>query len=124
MLSGTLRVLGLIALPLLASAQIADSEPGIVAGIPVNYTEAKAGSYTLPDPLKLNNGKLVGDAKTWLRKRRPEILKLVADNWFGHPPGRPKDMSFDVFDKGTPAFDGKAVRRQVAIYFTKDRSGP
>lgn len=31
-------------------------------------------------------------------------------------------MSFDVFDKGTPAFDGKAVRRQVAIYFNADKS--
>lgn len=125
MLPATLRLFGLIALlSILASAQIADSEPGMVAGIPVNYTEAKAGSYTLPDALKLNNGKPVKDAKTWLKKRRPEILKLVEDNWFGRAPGRPKDMSFDVFDKGAAAYDGKAVRRQVTIYFTKDRSGP
>ena len=33
-------------------------------------------------------------------------------------------MTFDVFEKGTPAFDGKAIRRQVTIYFTKDRTGP
>ena len=33
-------------------------------------------------------------------------------------------MSFDVFDKGTPAFDGKAVRKQVTVYFSKDKSGP
>jgi hypothetical protein len=31
-------------------------------------------------------------------------------------------MSFDVFDKGTPAFDGKAKRRQVTIYFSPDKS--
>jgi hypothetical protein len=30
-------------------------------------------------------------------------------------------MSFDVFDKGTPAFDGKATRRQVTIRFPADR---
>jgi hypothetical protein len=33
-------------------------------------------------------------------------------------------MSFDVFDKGTPAFDGKAIRRQVTVYFSADKSGP
>ena len=33
-------------------------------------------------------------------------------------------MSFDVFDKGTPALDGKAIRRQVTIYFSKDKAGP
>jgi hypothetical protein len=33
-------------------------------------------------------------------------------------------MSFDVFDKGTPAFGGKATRRQVTIYFTRDKAGP
>jgi len=32
-------------------------------------------------------------------------------------------MSFDVFDDGTLALDGKAIRRQVTIYFSKDKSG-
>ena len=39
-----------------AYSQIADSDPHVVADIPVNYTEAKSGDYTLPDALKLNNG--------------------------------------------------------------------
>ena len=38
--------------------------------------------------------------------------------------GRPKNMSFNVFDKGTPALDGKALRRQVTIYFSSDKNGP
>ena len=33
-------------------------------------------------------------------------------------------MTFDVFDNGTPAFDGKAVRRQVTIHFSADKTGP
>jgi hypothetical protein len=105
-----------------ASAQIVDSEPGVVAGIPVNYTEAKTGSYTLPDPLVLANGQPVTDAKTWFKKRRPEIFKLIEENQFGRVPGRPPALSFDVFDRGTPAFDGKAVRKQVTIYFTASRT--
>lgn len=96
----------------------------VVAGIPVNYDEAKVGTYTLPDPLALANGKPVPDAKTWYKKRRPQIVKLFEENQYGRSPGRPKDMSFDVFDKGTPAFDGKAIRRQVTIYFSANKNGP
>jgi len=33
-------------------------------------------------------------------------------------------MSFDVFDKGTLALEGKAIRRQVTIYFSRNKSGP
>ena len=95
-----------------------------VAGIPVNYDEAKVGTYTLPDPLKLANGQPVRDAKTWLQKRRPEIVKLFEENQFGRSPGRPAGMSFEVFEKGAPAFDGQAIRRQVTIYFTSNKTEP
>jgi hypothetical protein len=105
-------------------AQIADYPSDTVAGIPVNYTESLVGAYTLPDPLVLANGEPVRDAKTWIDQRRPEIVRLFEDNQFGHSPGRPAAMSFEVFDKGTPAFEGKAIRRQVTIHFTKDASGP
>jgi hypothetical protein len=107
-----------------AAAQVADAPDEVKSGIPVNYTEAKVGTYTLPDPLKLANGKPVTDARTWFKKRRPEIVKLFEENQYGRTPGRPADMSFDVFDKGTPAFDGKATRRQVTVYFSKDKTGP
>lgn len=106
------------------SAQIADSPDANVAGIPVNYTEAKAGQYTLPDPLLLANGKRVQDAKTWQQKRRPELIRLFEENEYGRAPGRPAKLAFDVFDKGTPAFDGKAIRRQVTILFNGDKNGP
>ncbi len=107
-----------------SSQQTQNAPPKIVAGIPVNYEEALVGSYTLPDPLVLANGKRVRDAKTWSQKRRPEIVRLFEDNQFGRSPGRPANMSFDVFDKGTPALDGKALRRQVTVYFSPDKNGP
>jgi hypothetical protein len=120
-----MRLLWILAFsPALAYGQIADSAPDVVAGIPVNYTEAKAGTYTLPDALKLNNGQPVKDAKTWTQKRRPEIRKLIEDNWFGRAPGRPKDMTFEMVEQDAKAFGGKAIRRQTTIYFTKERTGP
>ena len=102
----------------------AKEPPKLVAGVPANYDESKVGTYTLPDPLKLSNGKAVKDAKTWRAKRRPELVQIFEDNQFGRSPGRPVALSFDVFDKGTPAFDGKAIRRQVTVYFSKDKQGP
>jgi hypothetical protein len=107
-----------------AGAQVADAPDETKAGIPVNYTEAKVGTYTLPDPLKLANGDPVSNARIWFEKRRPEIVRLFEENQYGRMPDRPADMSFDVFDKGTAAFEGKAIRRQVTIYFSKNKSGP
>jgi hypothetical protein len=116
--------LAIIFISCTAQGQVADSPDDTVASIPVNYTEANVGSYVLPDPLVLANGQKVRDAETWYQKRRPEIVKLFEENQYGRSPGRPVDMSFDVFDKGTLVFQEKAIRRQVTIYFSKDKSKP
>lgn len=110
-----------------SAARQAPSGPPVekpVAGIPVNYHEDKVGTYTLPDPLKLEDGKPVRDAKTWYSKRRPEILKLIETQQYGVMPGRPTDESFEVTDKGTPALNGKAIRKQVTIHLSKDPTWP
>ncbi len=98
--------------------------PDVVAGIHVNYDELKVGTYTLPDPLKLDNGKVVKDAKTWTTKRRPEIVKLFETQQYGIAPGRPADESFEVVEKGTPALGGKAIRKQITIHLSKDPAAP
>lgn len=90
------------------------------AGFPVNYSEDSVGNYVLPDPLTMSNGKKVSDSKTWMEKRRPELVKLFEEIEYGKMPPRPADMHFNVFDKGTPVFNGKAIRKQVTVYFTKD----
>ena len=92
----------------------------VVAGFPVNYEEDSVGAYVLPDLFTMQNGQRVKDAKAWMEKRRPEIVKLFEENQFGKMPPRPADMHFDVFDKGTEVLNGKAIRKQVRIYFTKD----
>ena len=92
----------------------------VVAGIPVNYDESKAGTYTLPDPLIMANGQRVKNARQWFKKRRPEILSLFEEHQYGKVPPRPAGLSFNVFDRGTPALDGAAIRKQVTVYFTND----
>ena len=98
--------------------------PTVVAGIPVNYDQSKVGTYTLPDALKLNNGKEVRDAKSWFKKRRPEIVHLFETQQYGIAPGRPADESFEIVDKGTPALNGKAIRKEINIHLSKDPSWP
>jgi len=92
----------------------------IVAGFPVNYEEDSVGSYVLPDLSTMQNGQQVTNAKIWTQKRRPEIVKLFEEYQFGKMPGRPAEMHFDVFDKGTDVLNGKAIRKQVRVYFSKD----
>jgi len=78
----------------------ADRPPAaVVAGIPVNYDEAKVGTYTLPDPLVLANGKRSATPRPGTKRAVPRCAP-VRKNQYGRAPGRPAGMSFDVFDKG------------------------
>ena len=111
----------LITVVLASSMAAGQNRPEDVAGIPVNYDESKVPAYTLPDPLVLQSGERVKDAATWYNQRRKELIELFETEQFGKIPGR-SDISFKVFDAGTPVFDGKAIRKQVTIYLTKDTS--
>jgi hypothetical protein len=96
----------------------------VVTGIPANYDEAKVGTYTLPDALTLNNGSHFNDPHIWYLQRRQEIVKLFEVQQYGQAPGRPPGENFEIVDKGTPALNGKAIRKQVTIYLNKEKTGP
>jgi hypothetical protein len=97
-----------------ARAQIADSNDDVKANIPVNYTEAKVGQYTLPDPLRLANGEAVRDAKTWLEKRRPELVRLFEENEYGRVPATAPKVTWQVVSTDANALDGKAIMKRLA----------
>lgn len=83
-----------------------------------NYDESKVGAHTLPDPLVFENGKPVRTAREWKERRRAEILDLFAANVFGRSPEPPKSLRYQVFDEDPHALGGKAMRKQVSIYFS------
>lgn len=89
-----------------------------------NYDEAKAGTYTLPDPLMCADGSKVTDPQTWLQKRRPEILELYRQNIFGHSPDAGTNITFNVWETSTNALDGKATRKQIEVNFSGSMAGP
>lgn len=98
-----------------ADAQAAVSAQPTVNPHPgANYDEAKVGTYTLPDPLILENGRPVRTAKGWMALRRPEILELYREHIYGRSPAPPK-MIVHVRETDREALDGKAVRKQVDL---------
>ena len=89
-----------------------------------NYDEANVPHYTLPDPLVLSDGAPVDDADAWWNRRRPEILALFEQHVYGKAPGKPERLSFDLTSEDRQALGGKATRKEIAVYFTEDKTGP
>ncbi len=89
-----------------------------------NYDESKVPEYKLPDPLELADGHRVTDARTWLQRRRPEILRLFEEYVYGKAPGRPEGMKFQVRSVAGDALGGKATRKEVVVLFAGDPDGP
>ncbi|HIE28192.1 TPA: acetylxylan esterase [Candidatus Poribacteria bacterium] len=90
----------------------------------INYDESKVPDYTLPDSLTLGDGMKVTDATTWLKHRRPEILRLFEENVYGKMPGRLKETVFEVISTDSEALGGSAERKEVSVYFTGKKDGP
>lgn len=88
---------------------------------PESFSEEDVPAYTLPDPLKLSNGKKVRKTSQWTKKRRPELLKLFETEMFGKAPGRPKNQHYETLYSDVNALGGKAIRREVKVHF--DNSG-
>ncbi len=97
-----------------AQAQVADAPDANIAGIPVNYTEAKVGTYTLPDPLKLANGQPVKDARTWNEQRRPELVKYYQSEIYGRIPATAPNVTWQVVSNEDQALGGLAVMKELA----------
>ena len=65
----------------------------------------------------LNTGNLVKDKKDLYARRRREIEEIFETQPYSCDPGRPTEESIELTDKGkpTPAFGGKAARRQMTM---------
>jgi hypothetical protein len=107
-----------IALPMMALPSGAASQEFVP-----NYDEEKVPRYTLPDPLVLSDGTKVTDSATWQTKRRPDILRLFTEQVYGKSPPRPQEVPFEVTSVDDNALGGNAIRKEVNVWFTADRTG-
>ena len=88
----------------------------------VNYDKHKVGSYSLEDPLVFADGRKVRSEGDW-RVRRMEILEIFAREMYGVEPPCPEVLDV-VLQNESVTCDGYALRRQYAMWFRLDHSGP
>jgi hypothetical protein len=90
----------------------------------VIYDEAKVPPYTLPDPLRFEDGTPVANPEDW-KKRRGELMDLFANQVYGKTPvGRPEAMRFEPRKKITDFLGGKATLEEIRIHFSGEENGP
>ncbi|MEO6328261.1 MAG: hypothetical protein ABIO55_04990 [Ginsengibacter sp.] len=81
-----------------------------------NIDESKVYAYTLPDVLKMKNGRVVNNLEEWNSIQRPYIYNLFQENQFGKYPVKKIPLSFRLLEKEEEALGGLATRKQVRIY--------
>ena len=87
-----------------------------------NDNEEAIPPYTLPDVLTLEDGRKVTDRAQWAERRR-EILNVFEREMYGRMPPAPEAVVTEVIEQGV-TLDGMATRRQVRMWFRRDKSGP
>lgn len=80
-----------------------------------NYDESKVAAYTLPDPLKMQDGRAVASAEMWRSERRPELLALFRSQVYGQRPPKPDGIAFEVNQSAPAYLHGKATRKDVRV---------
>ena len=94
----------------------------VVAKPAYNDNEEAIPPYTLPDVLTFEDGRKVTDRAQWAERRR-EILNVFEREMYGRMPPAPEAVVTEVIEKGV-TLDGMATRRQVRMWFRRDKSGP
>ncbi len=82
-----------------------------------NYDESKVPEYQLPKVLVSQKGKKIKSTKSWIKKRRPELVALFEENMYGKVPGELKIDSYRIVEQSQNAINNKAIRKQVVLTF-------
>ncbi len=90
----------------------------------INYDESKVPAFELPDPLLFPDGTAVVDAEEWLERRRPQLLALFERHVYGKAPAGPENLIFEVTSIEGEALDGEAIRKEIDIFLSADKTGP
>ncbi len=89
-----------------------------------NADESKVAPYTLPDPLRGDDGIRVKDAAAWQSRRRGEILRSFSTLMYGVTPQPPLQLRAEVTARRTDAVQGLATRTLVTLRFFDDPAAP
>jgi len=101
-------LLALLAAGMLATTAMAEDSK-------FNYDEAKVPTFTLPDPLVMQDGRAVESAAMWRDERRGELLKLFETQVYGRRPPEPRMIQFDVTESTPEYLHGLGKRKDVRV---------
>lgn len=83
--------------------------------------ESLVPEYTLPDPLVMADGTPVRTRRQWMESRRPELLKLFAEEEYGTLPSGPAEgMHFKVLRTTDSLYGGRVKAKEIIVYFAED----
>jgi hypothetical protein len=89
---------------------------GFSQALASNLDQSKVPPYTLPDVLKMPNGKEVKNKDEWNKIQRPYIYHLYEENQFGRYPTKKIAIRYRLLETDNHALDGTATRKQVRLY--------
>ncbi|MDV3310359.1 MAG: dienelactone hydrolase family protein [Cyclobacteriaceae bacterium] len=82
---------------------------------------SSAQKKNIPDVLKLDRGVRVKTVDEWEQIRRPEIREAFSRLMYGYSPA-PPELSYRMLSNDRNVLGGKAVRKQVRVFFAADTS--
>ena len=85
----------------------------------LKYDLNKIPKYTLPDPLKSENGLRINSIEEWTRVQRKKLINLFANNLYGKIPG--KFEKFKIITKSVDKnfFNSLATKKEIRIQFNE-----
>jgi hypothetical protein len=86
---------------------------------PTNHDESLIPGYTLPEPVRMENGIAVTNAAQW-PARRAELLELFARHQYGFAPTAPVTLEGRVLSEDASALGGAATLKQVEVALSRD----
>src|SRR5689334_5289848 len=90
-----------------------------------NVDESKVPAYPpLPDPLRLENGKVIKTADDWWKKRRPEIVELFDREIYGRVPAKTPGVRWEVVKTEKEDVEGVVAITKTIVGHVDNSSYP
>jgi len=90
----------------------------------INYDESKVPQYNLPNPLALDDGRIIQDVNEWESYQRPRLLNIFENEIYGQAPPLPQSIASATLLAEDTVFDGLAIRKQLSVPLLDQKSSP
>ncbi|WP_194974288.1 alpha/beta hydrolase family protein [Aquiflexum lacus] len=94
--------------------------PNLFAQEQFNYDESKVPDLVLPDPFVSTNGEIIKSVDDWESIRRPELMRLFAENVYGGIPRDFDEIHFNVSTDSDHLYKEVAMKKNVTIRVTRN----